>query len=252
MAAGAGFLLGALLTACGGSSAAGERTVTVAETIGATVTVTPSAEATVEVIPETDATAETETEEDSGTTDASGVPDCGTAGISIEGGKTGTCIDDGTTYVVVNKDGTARLDELDARLVSVETARRVESPNYDPVDFPDGRVQALGTFVLVTVEITNRASTPQQVYVGQVVLGIGDNTYTEDFNAENGPVEDSWVWNSEVIQPDQARQGVVVFDLPDSAYAKLTAPGSGVFVANFSHQLADEAPTQVGDIRLWK
>jgi hypothetical protein len=83
---------------------------------------------------------------------------------------------------------------------------------------------------------------------------VAGKNYTEDFDAENSPGQ-SFTWNSDEIQPDEARTGTVIFDIPNKHVSKLSSADPDalpkLFVANFSDADDPENADPVGIIRLY-
>jgi hypothetical protein len=63
-------------------------------------------------------------------------------------------------------------------------------------------------------------------------LGVGNRVYTNNFDAENGPDENSLLWKSVELQPGLSTSGDVVFDVPPSVARHLSQGSISVF--NFS------------------
>jgi hypothetical protein len=111
---------------------------------------------------------------------------CDEQGINPEERQEGTCTEDAVRYTVVNKDSTVRIPEVSARFVSIEQAKTLSS-DLDTLT-------ANGTFVIVRVAVKNRLHSPTRVEQGQFILIVNHNNYTEHFDAENGVVQDSFIW----------------------------------------------------------
>lgn len=103
---------------------------------------------------------------------------CEAKGINPQEGNEGSCIQGKWHKVVVNKDSTLELDQLDARLKSIELHEEVSGGFQNPQ-------AAKGIFVVATLQITNTTHTPQ------VFDSLGDSTsillcgdlYNEDFKS---------------------------------------------------------------------
>jgi len=149
---------------------------------------------------------------------------------NLEAPREGKCIDGKSKYVVVNRGSELQLPELDARLVSIDTAETLADVG---VTRPDG------VYVVLTLAITNRLTQPvafdenQNQVTLSTSVGRDYNLYSEDFDAENGGDEDSFLWQSKEIQPDTTQTGTVIFDLPPKAVETLDKDGN-VNVLNFS------------------
>jgi Domain of unknown function (DUF4352) len=153
--------------------------------------------------------------------------DCDELGINGDEMREGDCSENGTDYRVVNRDSTLQLPELSAKLAGIELTDAVggqyESETAD------------GTFAVFTLEIKNKLHTPTEFdeYQEQVSLLVNGNTYTQDFDAENGPLENSFLWMGEAIQPEATETGAVVFDLPKPVARKVEDEGN-LQILNFS------------------
>lgn len=230
-------VLGAViaLLATGGKSGAdpAPRVVTM------TTTVTEDAEAdAASATTEADATAE----EAAGSDDE----DCDALGINRAERKEGTCREGGRRYTVVNRDSTVRLKELDARLLSIETPGPTLSNDL-------GTERANGTFVIVRLAVTNKLHAPVSFEDGidpQVYLLLDDSMYTPHFDAANGVVEDSFVWQGEEIQPKTTQEGAVIFDVPRNAVKDLERSGN-IQILNFSDVDRNRPRLPVGVIRTY-
>jgi hypothetical protein len=105
------------------------------------------------------------------------------------------------------------LKTLSARVASVSTT--------DTLSGSVSSKTAQGRFVVISIEITNNANSPETF--GSVssqqtaLLGGGNRTYSEDFDAENGPDQHSCVSNDNPIQPGAHLQCDVVYDVPTPA-----------------------------------
>jgi hypothetical protein len=168
---------------------------------------------------------------------------CEALGIDIRGSREGTCRQDGTRFHVANRANPIRLKELSARLIDEERLTAL----------PDGYSRANGTYVVLTLAITNRTSAPRSVE-DQIALHIDRKEYGRDDEAEIY-YEDSFNMLNE-IQPDETLEGRIVFDLPPSALEKLSSrrAGSNLVILNFSEALGfdSDRPSEVGAIRLWQ
>ena len=174
---------------------------------------------------------------------------CDAKGINIKVGKEGTCIANmGVRLTVVNRDSTLKLKTLKAKLVGARTADSLSS---------EGETKAAsGTFLVLTLSVTNRLSSPTQFDQDQdqVNLDINNKVFTENFDAENGPDMQSFLWKQEDIQPGATVTGEAVFDLPNKALREYTRNlrkyGNNIDVLDFG-QTFDNA-TAIGIIRLWQ
>lgn len=162
----------------------------------------------------------------------SGPPDCDAAGMNAVQLKEGTCVSSGQTLVIVNKGTPAHMKTLDATLVSTNTQNSLSDNGQSAT--------ANGQFAILTITLTNKLDTPQQWHNGQagLELATGHNSgssYSEDFQAENGPDQNSCLWKagsiSQGIQPGESVTCDVIFDIPASA--SLTSTGTTLVIGNF-------------------
>ncbi len=178
----------------------------------------------------------------SGFTDKS---DCEEKGITRQVGKEGSCFEDGVENVVVNRGSKLKLDELNVSLKDIQVR--------DSVSSSLGSDSAGGSFVTFTLEVMNKLSSP--VYFddsqSQVSLSVGPGVYTEDFNVQNGYIQDSFSWIGEEIQPQGVQAGTVTFDLPKKVVPKLDVDGN-LQILNFTDSTDPESATQQGVIRTYK
>ncbi|MDP8944279.1 MAG: DUF4352 domain-containing protein [Actinomycetota bacterium] len=176
--------------------------------------------------------------------------DCDRRGIDVARGREGRCRENGITFTVVDRDHLLELRELKVRLLDLEIAERVS-------DRAAGTETAAGAFVILTLAVTNKLDRPAHFDLaqGQARLAVGGRTYVEDFDAENGPVPDSFLFSDDsAIRPDRTRSGKIVFDVPAIVAARLTRPRSGanLLVLDFSDEGAWDRVEEVGVIRLWR
>jgi hypothetical protein len=221
--------LGGLAASCGSGSVKTVTKTTIAPT--PTVTATTSTQAT---------------------GSAGGLPDCVKGGFNEHQLKQGTCLYDRRTETIVDKATLLRLKSLTAKLDGITEQNSLSS------GFGQSAV-ANGKFVVLTITLTNRLDTPQQWQSGQADLFVavgatGGKNYSEDFNAENGPDQNSCLWKagsigSGGIQPAESSTCDVVFDIPQ--ILSPTHSGSGLFIENFGEADTLNPTMPVGDIRLY-
>lgn len=218
-------LVGLFIVGCGGDS----ETKTVVKTV-------------------TEAPGETETETE---TDEPASKACDDKGINREGLKTGTCYEGGYRLTVVNKDDLLKLEELNAKLNGWTTASNLASGGGG------GSARAAGIFVIFDLTITNKLNGPVAFdeTQDQVILGIGERNFTENFDAQNGPLEDSCLWKEpSEIQPGLSKTCKVVFDVPPKAAELMTERsdkgGGNLVLFNFSDQDTEDR-NRYGAFRLY-
>jgi hypothetical protein len=165
---------------------------------------------------------------------------CESLGITPEQGKEGTCAaSDGSMIAVVNKGSTLKLQDLKAKVVSVEST--------DTVSGDTGTATARGTFVVVRLAVTNNTDAPVRFddSQDQVGLTIDGKQFSQDFETENGKLTDSWVWADADIQPTETTEGVSIFDVPAGVAKQLESPAAASNVIVISFQ--DKAAVDSGD-----
>jgi hypothetical protein len=142
-----------------------------------------------------------------------------------------------------------RLKTLRARVVDVSTASTLSGAVSSKT--------AQGRFVVISLNITNDADSPETFgSVGDqqtAILGQASRTYSEDFDAENGPDEHSCLSNDNPIQPGANLQCDVIYDIPTPAVDRARARGLGLIVVNFGDDLSPNSistPREVGLIVL--
>jgi hypothetical protein len=168
--------------------------------------------------------------------------DCKQKGISSEARLEGTCTEGGKKIVVVNKDGTLKLETLDVNLLGIRQNKTLSSDL--------GPETASGMFVTFEVSIKNKAKTPASFEEEQCVLYIDGNTYTQDFEVQNGTEQSSFLWQATEIQPQNVQTGTVTFDVPKSVLVKLDESGNLNFT-NFGES-AIESARELGTIRTYQ
>jgi Domain of unknown function (DUF4352) len=151
----------------------------------------------------------------------------------------GKCIaGNGSTFIFANRGSSVRLKTMRVKVVNVDTPQSVSSGSGFTAN-------AHGTFVIVTIAVTNTTSSPQAFDEGsstsQAELVIGKNTYSVSFDAENTNDPNSFVTNSNDIQPGETRTGTVDFDVPSSS-AKRVYDHGALIVTDFGEGL-DTAQT---------
>lgn len=218
-AVGLGVGAGLLLAACGGST----------KTIVKTVTAAPPAATSATVASPTTTTAAA-----TSTTAAAADPtSCDAKGIDPQQLRQGTCVTKGVTFTVVNKGSVLRMHSLTASLNGIRAA--------DSLSSDVSSATASGMFVISSLTVTNRLDSPQtfdQIGTAQTQLLLGRQTFTENFDAENGNDPQSCVSKDDAgIQPGESLTCDVIFDVPTSSLAKLTTNGN-ISITNFGDDIA--------------
>ncbi|HSS41217.1 MAG TPA: DUF4352 domain-containing protein [Solirubrobacterales bacterium] len=172
--------------------------------------------------------------------------ECDARGINREVGKEGTCTEDGVKLVVVDRESTLKLKELNA------TVRNMETTPTASDEFGTTK-SANGVYVLFDLEVFNKTNSPLYFDSSQeqAVLYLGDNEYTEDFDVENYALDDSFVNKFEEIQAETATRGTIAFDIPQKLIPDLGKTGN-LAIFNFSDEGEAGAAEEVGIIRTYK
>jgi hypothetical protein len=217
-------MLGAVVVAgCGGKSGSSTKTGT---TTGAVAT-TPATSAT----------------------STTSLSDCNAMGINPTGMREGKCTHAGITWTIVDENHTLTLKTLSAKLVDVRTAKSLASTT--------AATTANGDFVVATVTITNKLSSPQTfdpAGTQQAGLVLDGAVFKEALSAEGEADANSCLkLHGAPIQPGANETCDVIFDVPTSAAADLGKHGSGdLYLVNFGSDLASSVyPQAIGQIRLY-
>lgn len=166
---------------------------------------------------------------------------CDAKGINAQKLREGPCTDEGGTKVkVVNRDTTLSLPELTVSYGGYTTAETLSSSV--------GTERADGVYVTIRLTITNKLPDPVAFDPEQVALYLADKTFTPDFDADNMP-GDSFVWESDEIQPGNSRTGTVTFDVAPAAARAMDTSGN-IGVAQFS-DAGQDAKRRIGLIRTY-
>jgi hypothetical protein len=148
--------------------------------------------------------------------------------LTCQAGRQGPCrTSGGVTLYVADPGHFAHLDELDVKLVRYATDKTI-AHSYGSV------ARANGRYVIVRLAIRNKLHhLAQYEIIGKQPTGlvIGEDVYTEDFDAVND-VGNERYWLGKEIQPGATRDGVVVFDVP-AEKTKMVKDGA-VIVTDFS------------------
>lgn len=178
-------------------------------------------------------TSDTTGQTNTGTT---GPPDCSTVDSHTFVGK--CTASNGTTFIFGNRGSTVRLKTMKVSIVNVGTTQSVSSGSGFTAN-------ARGTFVIATIAVTNTTTSPQTFDEGSATsqgqLEIGKNSYSVSFDAENTNDPNSFVTNSNDIQPGETRTGTIDFDVPSSAAPQVYKHGALV-ITNFGDSV-DSAQT---------
>lgn len=221
-AAGAMLFAAVSLSACGGST----KTVTVS---AAPVTVASST---------TTATGAGATSTATSATPPSGPQPCSQSTHFKSGLK---CTENGNTLTFVHQGDTLRLKTLTAQVTDVHTTTSLANSISS--------VTAKGAFVIITLNITNKTSTPETIATPgnqQTVLVGHKAQYSEDFDAENGPDQNSCInQNGTSLQPGASQSCDVVYDIPTPAVTRARTHRFGLLVGNFGADFSSNAYSPV-------
>jgi Domain of unknown function (DUF4352) len=154
----------------------------------------------------------------------------------------GTCRgDNGATVTTVERDERLTLENLEVKVVRVETGRLVIPPR----DYGLVR-RAKGRYVLAALRIKNTGNEPLRGLY-DVRLKIGDKIYDQSSEA-------TWTatpMDAFPVQPDDSSVAALVFDVPIRAAREATEHGVLAFPAGDDLASVEDAP-KLGQIRLAK
>jgi hypothetical protein len=171
---------------------------------------------------------------------------CDSKGINNAAGNTGTCLRDGITYTVVNKNQVLQLEQLDAQVVNVQTEKEIHSS-------PQRKAIAKGRFVIVSLRVKNKLDRPQR-FGGpgfeQAELAIGGHRYPEGAPATT-LLRASFLGRGP-IDGGKTVTGSVAFEVPTSLAENLAKEKAILAILNFTDAGKIDQPTRLGIIRLWK
>lgn len=176
---------------------------------------------------------------------------CESKGINDTVGNTGTCIRDGITYTVVNKNQVLNLEQLDAKVVSMQIEKSVtESPKRKAV--------ARGRYVVVTLQVKNKLDSPAR-FGGpgfeQAELAVGSRQYPHRQYPEGASA-------TTLLRTDflghgplgagKTVTGSVAFEVPTKIAQSLVKENAVLAIANFNDAGKLDTTKRLGIIRLWK
>ena len=172
---------------------------------------------------------------------------CDAQGIDTRRLREGTCTNGSVQYVVVNREGSLRLESLAVTVAEISAERELEGR--------DGPLEARkGAFLRLTLEVRNRREYPQRFEVGQTILGVGDQTFGEAEEAEQAYAGAIATIGEGRIEPGGTLRGDVLFDVPAAVVGRVSRTGR-FFVANFGETpegaqstTVEEAEAQIREI----
>jgi len=134
---------------------------------------------------------------------------------------------------------TLRLKTLSARVEGLRSAGTVAT---------GGTISATanGEYLIVTLKVTNNTDSPETfdgISSHETELVADGKDFTEAFKAENQADQQSFISQSEAIQPGESATGDVVFDVPPAIAAKvLSGQKGGLAILNFGEENSESAP----------
>ena len=167
---------------------------------------------------------------------------CDKLGINDVEGKQGTCIRAGITYTVVNRHTPLSLEQLEVKLVDINSAESVGG-----AEAPRGKA-----FVVVVLGVRNKLNTSARFDdAEQAVLADTRSEYAES-RTTSRRLDDSFASRGVEIRPGESLEGSVVF-LTTAGFAEsITSPGKNVVITNFNDAGRIEQAKRLGVIRMWK
>ena len=171
---------------------------------------------------------------------------CDSKGINNTVGNTGTCLRDGITYTVANKNQVLQLEQLDAKVTNVQTEKSV-APN------PQKKAIAKGRFVIVTIQVKNKLDEASR-FGGpgfeQAELAIGGRQYPEGAAATS--LLRAAFLGSGPIEGGKTKTGSVAFEVPTLLAENLEKEKAVLAIVNFNDAGKIDSTNRLGIIRLWK
>jgi hypothetical protein len=163
--------------------------------------------------------------------------DCGAKGIDTRARNEGTCTEDGSTIVVVDKAGVLKLRSLEAKLLGLKERKTIGGP---------GRSKTTkGEFITAELKITNQTDTPARVGPGQITLYLRE-LHLEAFEAEEDFEPRSFLARDQAIPPQGSEVGTVTFGVSSGEAAMLTESGNLDFL-NFGSAVSIYEPEGLFD-----
>ena len=172
---------------------------------------------------------------------------CENRGINPREGKTGTCNVNGKPVVVVNRDDTLVLKELDVKVGKVSGATSLNGP-AGAVPAAKGKV-----FITAQLRVKNKTSKAEQFdeKFKQVRLRVAGAGFPGNEKGE-GVVKNSFFNQNRKIPPGKTQTAAVVFQGKAGIDKALRQRGAdpSILIWNFSDEAGKSPPN--GTIRLWK
>lgn len=189
-------------------------------------------------------------EETTGATTAGGATvgnseeaECQEKGISTPPRNEGTCVDGGTRYVAVNRDGVLKLPTLEAEMLGIRGTKKITGES-------GGSAETEGIYAIVELSVTNRTDVPEKFEDSQIVLWVG-GPYSPDAEVQGKVEGRSFLAQGIPIQPGDSQIGTVVFDLTSAGFKALDTKGN-LDIVNFGSKGDVLAQDEIGTIRTYQ
>jgi len=141
--------------------------------------------------------------------------DCEVLGIDRKGLREGTCITQGQSVKITNRDHALTLPQMNVRLNSIEAVSSIHREYESPL---------VGSYVIANVSITNKLDDPVEVDASDMFsLSVEGKTSNPNFNAMNNG-DNPLIY--EEIQPDETATGDVIFKVAASHVDGLAKDGN--------------------------
>lgn len=170
--------------------------------------------------------------------------ECEEKGISTSARAEGSCVDGGTRYVVVDKDGVLKLPSLEAEMLDLRETKTITGESGASATAKNG------TYAVVELSITNRTDAPEKFEDSQIVLWVG-GPYTADAKVQSKVESKSFLGQDTPIQPGDSQVGTVVFDMSSADFKDLDKEGN-VDIVNFGSKGEVLTQDEIGTIRTYQ
>ena len=173
---------------------------------------------------------------------------CDQMGINLRQGKTGTCLKNGSSFTLVNSNGTLKVGDESIKLRKTSTTGKVTGALGKADPGKDG------TFVVVELKVRNdgKRSARFDRKQKQVRLRVAGGGVPESFPAETA-IAGTFVNANKKIAPGKSQTASVVFRLPSDKAKVLDQRGADGQILFFTarNAAAKNKPPD-GAIRLWQ
>lgn len=170
--------------------------------------------------------------------------ECEEKGISTPAREEGTCVDGGTKYFVVNRDGVLKMPSLEAEMLDLRETKTITGESGASA------TAKKGTYAIVELSITNRTDAPEKFEDSQIVLWVG-GPYTADAAVQRKVEKKSFLGQNTPIQPGETQVGTVVFDMSNADFKDLDKEGN-VDIVNFGSKGEVLTQDEIGTIRTYQ